>query len=712
MNALRLNKLLRNASDPAYRKAVEKLRKRAQSAMEIRYVMTEQEQGNWSHYYYCPDDGTRLCFDWSSPGLHVCPVCAKEWCGEPYDGAWVTIAHALLGTGMKDLAVYSLIADDMEAVARVKEVLIAYARFYEGFEVHGEIPYNGPGKLFAQTLDESHWIIDLCYAYWLTKSRIGEAEKQRICSGLLRPCAEFLILHKELQLHNHALLITSAIGMLGFLLEDETIHRAGLEGPYGLLDQMNRGVLDDGMWYEGNFHYHFYGYHSLLQYCILLEGTVWDLKEHPVLKRMFDFPLNYLLPDGSLPNLNDSSYRMTLPSLAPYYEVAFAWYHDARYGELLQLAYGLRTESADEGPPVRTPYFAIDPVERDSMESLWFGEDLRAGKSTYLAQFMASDSTSDICGLSKLVNRSGWHLLVKHSTFGGEHDHMDRLGLSFGAGSVPLFVDPGTTSYAVPAHYGWFKHTFSHNTVCLNGKDQPPADGRLLQYHRMQWGAWMESAVDWHDDKFRMKGSIILPPEMCPWDKQAYRGANIRRINALTDRFLLDIVKVTVPEKRVIDLLYHMSGSLEDERGWEPYASPLSTLSQEWFYRKLSKRQEPEAVLSWRMKEGKLLQASWCSESVELITAQTPDNPLIGKRQSLIQRVHGVPGREVLFINVFAYKEGERDGRNHPESADFMQLRIRTGEEGRLLLSLGMADTDHTWTLEWRDEKAAFASQC
>jgi len=73
------------------------------------------------------------------------------------------------------------------------------------------------------------------------------------------------------------------------------------------------------MCYESNFHYHFYGYHSLLQYCIITEGTAWDLREHPTLKKMFDFPLRYLLTDGTLPSLNDASSRMSVATLAPYF---------------------------------------------------------------------------------------------------------------------------------------------------------------------------------------------------------------------------------------------------------------------------------------------------------------------------------------------------------------------------------------------------------
>lgn len=705
MNPLRFNKLRQNATDPSYRSAVNQLRARAQSARALEYSISDRERGDWTHMYYCRHDGARLQFDWSSPTTHPCPVCARKWSGEPFDGAWVTLAHSQLGTGLRDLAVYSLVANDKEATVRVKDVLLTYAKHYAGYETHGNIPYNGPGKLFAQTLDEAHWIIDLCYAYRLVRDVLTEEERQEIDRGLLQPCAAFLIHHKEHQLHNHALLITSAICILGFLLKDEAIHCAGLEGAYGLRDQLNRGVLEDGMWYEGNFQYHFYGYHSLLQYCVFVEGTSWDLLAHPTLKRMFDFPLSYVLPDGSLPNLNDASYRMTLATLAPYYEMAYAWYRDETYLELLRLAYGM--EDVGDSFSVSESF---TPVERDSLEALWYGEALEATKSAHAAssvlslkQRMAMDSTSAGSGLTKLVNPNGWHLLVKHSVFGGEHDHMDRLSVSFGVGGRPLFIDPGTTAYGVPAHYGWFKHTYSHNTVCLNGKDQPPADGHLVQYHREIWGSWVETAVEWQEECYRMKGLITLPPEMCPWEEQVYHGASIRRLLVLTDQVLLDVVRVMIPEEREIDLLYHMSGELRGGGAWQPFERPVSALSQEWLQKKQWKQHEKLSdSFCWGMGDGLLLQASWCSDPSELIMAQTPDNPPSGIRQTLIHRVQGTALREVLFIHAFSYvPEAEK------ANPAVLKLRTEIGEEGRRLISLGMAETEQTWILEWTDHKAA-----
>ncbi|MDQ0191743.1 heparinase II/III domain-containing protein [Paenibacillus wynnii] len=705
MNQIRLDQLSRNAADPAYRDAVEQLGARAEEASLIHYQIGAGERGQWSHYYYCPLDGTQLGFDWSLPNAHKCPACGTVWQGEPYDGAWVTLANTKIGRMLRDVALHSQIHGDDAAFGQVREVLLRYARYYTGYEIHGNIPYNGPGKLFSQTLDEAHWIIDLSYAYAFIQNKLEPEDREAIRQGLLRPCVEFLTMYRERQIHNHAVLITSAIGIVGFLLGDEALLHSVLHNPFGLYDQLAYGVLEDGLWYEGNFHYHYYAFDSLLKYAILVEGTQWELRTHPAIKRLFDFPLGYLLPDGTLPNINDASSGKRLADLAPYYEVAYAWYGSERYAELLRLAY---CYDATIGPQ----NLSFAAARRDSFEALAFGQPLMgATRRGDLAQMLVSDRSSAASGLTKLVNRKGWHLLVKHSTFGGEHDHMDRLGLSFGAGRVPLFVDPGTTAYGVPAHYGWFKHTYAHNTVALNGQDQPPADGEWVQYRRESWGSLVESRVSWIGEPvhYQMKGFISLPEEMCTWDDAAYRGTCIRRINILTEETLLDIVKVSVPASRDIDLLYHISGTLEASRAqWRAWPGRLCALSPEWTHDVQRGGRYSETSYRWKAGDGVLLQASWCSEAVEPFLARTLDIPMSGSRRTLCQRVQSGGRREIVFVNAFSYYAADESDLSFKDEGfgrmERLSLEVNDCSAGEFQIRLGTKGKELLWRLLWSDQ--------
>ncbi len=685
MNSIRLNVLKRNALHPMFQAAMEALKGKVIRALLMEYKITGDECGDWGHYYYCHHDGAKLQFEWDSPTLHLCPVCSKEWRGNTFDGAWTSLAHNQIGENLKILGLIGAIEDETLYGERVVSTLLDYAKYYEQYQIHGDIPYNGPGKLFAQTLDESHWIIDICLAYQLVQHQMSEENKRCIHDGLFRPCSRFLIEHKELQFHNHAVLITSAIAMLGYVLEDPSIQLRGLEGEYGLFDQIERGVLTDGFWYEGAFSYHYYGFYPILQYGLLVEGTEWDIRSHPTIKRMFDFPLRFILPDGKFPSINDTSVQSSIQSYAHFYEIAFDWYGDKQYSELLQLAYG-----------------GYDtPSRRISLDALLFGqaplnkdEEWKEDQSS-LMKMMAHSYSSEFGGLTKLVNSKGWHLLVKHSPFGGEHDHMDRLGLSFGCRSEPIMIDPGTTAYGVPAHYAWFKHTYSHNTICINGEDQPPTDGRRLQFQNEDWGTWVESAVDWTEDHYLMKNKIILPSELCPWNEQSYDQVKVRRINALTEHIMLDIVKVTVPEEEQVDLLYHVNGQLIEGQEWHPSSDRLSALSQDLFHDTKCKKSDGYERFVWKVGAGILQQVGWCSQPATFLTARTPSNPLNSFRQTMIHRVQH--SKEIIFIHVFSY-----------EDLKDLCLNVEQCTNGKIKLEVSSSELNQHFELDWQQEYAVF----
>ncbi|MDD9266386.1 heparinase II/III family protein [Paenibacillus sp. GCM10023248] len=678
MDKRRLDRLRANAARPEFDEGIALLRKEAEEASRITYTIRMNEQGQWTHYYYCHEDGTRLSFEWHSPFSHQCPTCGKERTGEPFNSAWTSIAHTQIGRAVYHIALLTAIEPDVKRIGMVKSYLTAYADCYESYQTHGDIPYNGPGKLFAQTLDEAHWIMDLALGFDLIRGHLTPAEEAHIRGGLLEPCARFLILHKEKQIHNHAVLITSAIAAIGLLLDDQAIVQAGLAGEYGLEDQLARGVYEDGLWYEGNVQYHFYAFQSLLHYALIAEGTPWEVWSNKALKAMFDYPLHLVLPSGAMPTLNDAGLGDSIGTYTRYYEIAFDVYGDQIYKELLLTAYG--TEWAD-------PRFSgVRTVRRDSVYALLFGRELEplteqvqeqeqvprqeqapasASDSGRLALWETTHRTQSFpaSGLTKLVNGAGWQAILKHSRFGGEHDHMDRLGLSVVCGSTPLLVDPGTTAYGIPAHYGWFKHTYSHNTVSISGADQPPRDGRLVQLVRQPWGAWAETAVDWSGDDFYMKDAIILPKELSPWDVEAYAGVQIRRVNVLAEDHMLDIVSVTVPEPRDVHLCTHISGELRSDAAasWTRTEERLSRLDQKWL-RDKRRLAAGERVFRYELREGELAQLIWCSQPSDMYAALTPDNPPSGNRTSLIQRA--AAERAVLFIQALHYEPASGDSRS------------------------------------------------
>ncbi|MGG1556097.1 heparinase II/III domain-containing protein [Paenibacillus ferrarius] len=689
MHKKRLEQFRLNFSSPVFLAAAQRLKRDAAEAARITYEIHAGELGQWTHFYHCADDGTRLTFRWEKPFAHACPTCGKVYTGEPYDDAWTSLVHVEIGKAVAHLGLLYVAQPERTILAWLKDKLTAYADHYETYQVHGDIPYNGPGRLFAQTLDEAHWITDLALGFAVIQEHLTQEEAQHIQQGLLEPCARFLISYKEEQIHNHAVLITSAIGMLGILLENEEIILAGLDGEYGLLDQLNRGVLEDGLWYEGNVQYHFYAFQSLLHFAMLAEGTPWDIWPNQAVKAMFDYPPYMLLPSGAMPTLNDTGPYSHIGTYAPNYEIAYAIYGDELYRSYLLTTYGLTGA-------VKANAWAT----RDSIYALMYGQNLSSGRNTkesvdLIAEMQTTQSFIG-SGLTKMTNNAGWHVLIKHSRFGGEHDHMDRLGLSIVCGKTPLLTDPGTTAYGIPAHYGWFKHTLAHNTVSIAGKDQPPRDGELVQLRTEPWGYWVESAVDWCGDDYRMKGRIILPEELKPWSQEAYEGVRIRRITLLADTHLLDVVEVQVPSLREVLLANHFSGRLVDDEGWETTTVAIGERDQQWLKekRRLAGR---KGNLLFAMAEGYLQQLSWCSETSEVISALTPDNPPSSSRTSLFERVMATD--RVWFVQALRYD------RNELIAEGILTVECETDRVWHI--SLDLPDGKALYRLDWRGEKAA-----
>ena len=82
------------------------------------------------------------------------------------------------------------------------------------------------------------------------------------------------------------------------------------------------------------------------------------------------------------------------------------------------------------------------------------------------------------------------------------HGHADALSFQMFVDGHPVFIDPGTYLYSYDADSrNAYRKTISHNTVCVNGKDQSEMLGPFL------WGRKAEAALEeYHDEP----GQVIL----------------------------------------------------------------------------------------------------------------------------------------------------------------------------------------------------------
>ena len=482
-----------------------------------RYGLSEwappPEGGQWSQHYICKTHGVSLQF--RPPDQHVCPVDGQVYTGWPYDQVIYARRHQEAASAARDHGLAWQLTRRPEFARAAARILLAYADVYSSYpikDVNNRPEARSGARVTAQTLDEAGWLIPMVWAYdlILDSAALSPAERAHVENDLLRSAAAVIGRYNAGR-SNWQSWHNAALGAVGFALEDDELVRTAIEGPGGFLYQMRESVQGDGVWYEGAWGYHFYALDPLCQLAEMARRAGRDLWAEPALRRMFEAPLKFALPDGTLPNFNDSG-NVSLYSYSRLYEMAYA-----RYGD---------------------PLFAWIPSGRTrGREALFWGaETLPAAPAPALRGMVFEDS-----GNAVLRAAPGDHYAAfKFGPHGGGHGHYDKLNfLSFWRGAM-MAVDPGTQSYAAPTHASWDKTTVAHNTVVVDERTQAEAAGRL------------------HSFAFLPSVSAVRADA-----GEAYRQADLIRTLILTPEYLLDVFDARARDGRQhrYDWIYHNYGA-------------------------------------------------------------------------------------------------------------------------------------------------------
>lgn len=509
-------------------------------------LIPETGCATWNHYFFCPDHSVRLKWDRHSPHKHVCPVDGAVFSGEPYDGAWWRWLNGLNAKACYELGVLWLLTEDHRYLDKVREILLGYARYYPLYEEHGGIPYNGPGKANAQTLCEANCFVDFARGFDIVQAHLTTEEEHFITSRLLHTGAAFLMDHRCHQIHNHEVKISAAIGIIGAVLENESYLDFAVNSKYGLAYQLEHALMPDGLWFEGSLHYHYYALQGFFAFEKVAGGTKYSLLDKPFYRRMLSAPLNMLMPDMTLPKINDCVNGQERLTHTDIYEFAWWYYQDKSYGQLLNYIYQGR--------------------ERDSIDALFYAKKLPDHPLSPPCQNLHSPQS----GLTIIRPKPGRAVCVKHTPYGGEHDHYNYLGLTVFDKNRAIFPDLGTTGYGAPLHYGYYKNSFAHNTLCINGKNQPPACPRVVSYTSDNNKTQLITEVDW-----------VRPPVLpdsktrVEWDDSAYKDVVFRRHITVSDDLLVDIITVDNPYSQIVDTTYLVDAQFLSSLKKEEYLKVL-----------------------------------------------------------------------------------------------------------------------------------------
>jgi len=407
--------------------------------------------GQWPHWYSCTRDGVKL--ETVSPTRHRCPKCGAEYTGEPYDSVVLYGVHSRYAQSVRDLGLAFRFTGDTAYARRAGEILSAYAARYASYRRHntaGEDKVGG-GRIMAQTLDESVWLIPVAWGYSLVRDTLAAPERARIENDLLVAAAEVIREHR-MGIHNIQCWKNSAVGCAGFAAGREDLVKDAIDNPdRGFRAQIAKGVTDDGLWYEGSLGYHAYTMDALWPLAEAARHAGSDLYNDR-LRSLWDAPLALAFPNGDPPGFNDNG-GANVVRLGNLYELAYARWQRPEYGRvaargprrnLQALLYG--AVSVPEGPMVP--------------------EESRLLRASGFAMLRAPGTVAAM--------RFGMH--------GGGHGHPDKLNLVTWGGGRQWGLDPGSINYGVPLHREWYRSTIAHNTVTVDGALQAEKDGQADQW--------------------------------------------------------------------------------------------------------------------------------------------------------------------------------------------------------------------------------------
>lgn len=590
---------------------MDKIKQRASSAfidsmltdnsvvLENDVLVPPDGRATWNLYYFCPEHGVRLQWDRHLPKAHRCPVDGKIFTGEPYDGSWWRWLNGLNAKATYDLGLLWHITGEDKYLSKVKEILLQYALYYPGYEVHGGIPYNGPGKANAQTLCEANCHLDLARGYDFVREQFTAEEQEFIEKRLLREGAEFLMEHRTDQLHNHEMKINATIGVIGLILEDERYLEFALNTDYGIHYQLEHGCTGEGMWFEGSIHYHYYALQALLNFEKMACNTVYSVSSNSNFLKMLKFPLNLVLNTGEFPRLNDCIAGQEKLTHSHLFEFAYAQYPCDEFARALKSIY--------------------QNISRDNIDALLYGVD-KLPKSIPL---QCSSIHAPQAGIT--VHHDPVHnhaLLLKHSPYGGEHDHYDRLGLLIVRKGKEILPDLGTTGYGAELHYGYYKNTATHNTLVVNQQNQSPINPVLLNYKSNGEYTLVDTLADWNQLPATVDSHTIEQ-----WDSESYEGVVFRRTILCIGEAYIELNAIENPKAQQLDLTYHVRGKHSKTAGFEAIPNLLKGPLERMDRTKISSLKTMHRLEYEIENQSPFRQQFIFDQPVEVLIGEAPDNP-------------------------------------------------------------------------------------
>ncbi len=495
----------------------------------------------------CPDDGTMLDFDPFAPRAHRCRTCAKVFDTDAHYQWWIMGYQLWLAERTVHAAVLHMLRGDERAATFARTVLERYADLYARYPNQDNV--LGPTRPFFSTYLESIWLLQLCVAASALDSTDGNSTiTDALRERVIGPSAKLIRSYDE-GASNRQVWNAAALAAAARMLGDRALLHHALLGPSGIAAHLERGLLADGSWYEGE-NYHLFA-HRGLWYGVTLANAAGMPLDADLVARFDEgsaTPFLTALPDLTFPARRDSQFGVSLRQ----------W----RFAELAELGLACQPEDRRLRSALSELYDPSVPrteterwrstaeAERNAAASGLTRADLGWRSLLFAAPTLTplerEPRTSAILpaqGFAVLRRDQGRiYTGFDYGHSGGGHGHPDRLNLLLADGPERWLDDMGTGSYVDPSLH-WYRSTLAHNAPAVNGRSQRRVDGTLLSWDERGGVGWVEARVDEAAPGVGMLRTLVVCPEY------------------VVDRFIW----WGAPETQV-DLPYHVDGEVAGAR--------------------------------------------------------------------------------------------------------------------------------------------------
>lgn len=474
----------------------------------------------WYHDYFCPEHGVFLQYDEGKPRDHYCAAGKHYVQGEKFDAYWRAVTLGRMVRGARDVATAYAIEGDREWAESAGKMLVSFADYYVRY-----IEGRKPPRLMWQTLDEATYILEGVAAYELIydSGALTPEERSRIEGKWLKPTAEFIKSQTRV-IHNIHCWQNSAVLCIGLVLGDKSLVDFAIANPRsGFRRQIAEGVLDDGLWYECSFGYHFYTIGALQDTIIPALNNGIDISEElGKVKKMFVVPILCADRHFELPSPNDGGGGRLWDKTGAYELAFFLFPEEEEFGRVLTLGY-------------------VDSARgRGGRDALFYGREELPEKALQPERESVNLTHS---GLAILRSRRGDDYLyaaMDYGPQGGGHGHPDKLNVILSGLGRMFSPDLGSAGYGLRIHGAWYRQSLSHNVVVVDRTSQRASAGELVDFRGTGEVKWASARAD-----------------------QAYPGVRWQRTVFLCDDGYVVISDCLRSEKeRVFDWVYHGFGEL------------------------------------------------------------------------------------------------------------------------------------------------------